>query len=121
MVRLILAACFLLTLSGYYAQSQEKIVCELVMYHSPRCRCCIRFMPKFDQLARDPTLNSVRFEKIDCLANREACSGIRYYPTVMLYVNGRLYKQYENYDDIMLPDGEFRKDLNTIYSSKAAL
>lgn len=70
-------------------------------HHRPYCHHCRDFAPTWHDLvetlgpASEP--KGFHFAQVDCAANGDLCKahGVKYYPSLFLYVGGELYDEYE--------------------------
>ncbi|ORY74538.1 thioredoxin-like protein [Leucosporidium creatinivorum] len=72
----------------------------LIEHYSPYCHHCKAFAPKWHDLVElreaDSAINNFHFAQVDCAANGDLCHshGVKYYPSIFLYVDGELYDEY---------------------------
>ncbi|KAM0751141.1 thioredoxin-like protein [Meredithblackwellia eburnea MCA 4105] len=73
----------------------------LVEHYSPYCGHCRAFAPTWrdlvDSLSESSAKKGFHFAQVDCAAHGDLCQahGVKYYPSLFLYVNGELYDEFD--------------------------
>eukprot|EP01147_Barroeca_monosierra_P009302 gene9302-1570_t len=71
-----------------------------VKFFAPWCGFCKSLAPVWDELAENLKESSVNVAKVDCTQNRQTCErfGVRGYPTLLFFHEGKVYKYKGNRD-----------------------
>ncbi|CAL8089162.1 unnamed protein product [Calicophoron daubneyi] len=111
MIRLVLAACFILIQWGQCSVTGRLEKCTLVVYTSQSCDFCDEFMERIFELAESPEVRHVNFRKVDCMFHPHECEEIWEVPHIRLFVGKLAKRNYEQpgYYDNTVP--YFKKEL----------
>lgn len=73
------------------SRSPKKATAKLVMYYAPWCGHCVTTKPQFNKLGKSQIINGkkVLIEKVNGDIEKEKVKGIKGYPTIILYNNGK--------------------------------
>lgn len=68
---------------------------KLVLYYTNWCGYSKMFLPEWEKLKKSPNKDILVLEEVDCEKNKEKCTQVPGYPTVLLYTSSGKVVQFE--------------------------